>query len=69
MTVNETVHNNKLNPVRAEVEVSLEVLGQADARDNVAVSSALEFTADNRRQLAGQFFDQTASQNSNILPL
>jgi hypothetical protein len=69
MTINETSHNAALNPVRAEIEVSAEVLGEADARDNVAVSSALEFTASNRRQLAQSFFEQTASQSSNILPL
>lgn len=69
MTINETVYNNQLNPVRAEADVSLEVLTEADARDNLAVSSALAFTGDNRRRLASQFFDQTASQHSNILPL
>jgi len=69
MTINETSHNAQLNPVRAEIDVALEVLGEADARDNVAVSSALEFTANNRRQMAESFFDQTASQSSNILPL
>lgn len=69
MTINETSHNAQLNPVRAEIDVTAEVLGEADARDNVAVSSALEFTASNRRQMAQSFFDQTASQSSNILPL
>lgn len=69
MAINETVYNNELNPVRAEVDVSLEVLGEADARDNVAVSSALAFTGDHRRRLANNFFEQTASQHSNILPL
>lgn len=66
MTINETMHNAQLNPVRAEVDVAAEVLGEADARDNVAVSSALKFTSDNRRKLAQKFFDQTASQSSNI---
>lgn len=69
MTINETSHNTQLNPVRAEIEVAAEVLGEADARDNVAVSSALEFTASNRRQIAQSFFNKTASQSSNILPL
>jgi hypothetical protein len=69
MTVNETDHNAELNPVRAEIDVSLEVLSEADAKDNVAVSSALDFTASNRRQLAQNFFDETASQNANVLPL
>ena len=69
MTINETSHNAQLNPVRAEIDVAAEVLGEADARDNVAVSSALEFTAGNRREMAQSFFDRTASQSSNILPL
>jgi hypothetical protein len=69
MTVNETDHNAELNPVRAEIDVALEVLGETDARDNVAVSSALDFTASNRRQMAKLFFDETASQSSNVLPL
>jgi hypothetical protein len=69
ITINETWHNAALNPVRAEIDVSAEVLGEADARDNPAVSSALKFTADNRRQLAQFFFDLTQSQGSFILPL
>lgn len=69
MTVNETDHNAELNPVRAEIDVALEVLGETDARDNLAVSSALDFTASNRKQMAQSFFDETASQNSNVLPL
>jgi hypothetical protein len=69
MTVNETDHNAELNPMRAEIDVSLEVLGDADARDNPAVSSALDFTASNRKQLATSFFNETASQSSNVLPL
>jgi hypothetical protein len=69
LAIHETVHNAHLNPVRAEMEVSAEVLGEADARDNLAVSSALEFTASNRRQMAQSFFDRTANQSANILPL
>lgn len=69
MTINESEFNRDLNPVRAEVEVSLEVLGESDARDNRAVSSALEFTADKRRELARMFLDNTVDQGSNILPL
>lgn len=69
MTINETSHNSKLNPVRAEIEVAAEVLGEADARDNLAVSSALEFTASNRREMAQDFYERTQSQSSNIIPL
>ena len=68
MTINETVYNNELNPLRAEVDVSLEALGEADARDNLAVSEALSFTGQQRRRLAEDFFSQTSSQNTNVLP-
>jgi hypothetical protein len=69
MKVNETLFNTELNPLRAEVEVSLEVLGETDAKDNRAVSDALSFTGSKRRELAKQFYDTTASQGTNILPL
>lgn len=69
ITINETVHNIHLNPVRAEIEVSVEVMGDADARDNEAVRSALDFTQGERRKLAKQFYDNTADQASNILPI
>ena len=69
MTINETSHNAELNPVRAEIEVAAEVLSEADARDNVAVSSALEFTASNRRQLAQASSTRPRARSSNILRL
>ncbi len=69
MAVEETLYNRELYPLRAEVDVSLEVLGEADARGNLAVQNALEFTHGNRRQLAQMFFDNTAEQSSQILPL
>jgi hypothetical protein len=69
MTVNETMHNNMLNPIRAEIEVGLEVLREGDARGNTAVADALRFTGDNRRRMAQLFLERTAAQNTNILPL
>ncbi len=69
MTVNETRFNAELNPLRAEVDVALEVLGEVDARGDKAVSDALAFTAGKRRELAQMFLDTTASQGTNILPL
>lgn len=69
LTINEALYNSQLNPVRADIEVSVEVLGELDAADNEAVKSALAFTSNNRRQLAKQFYDNTANQSSNILPL
>ncbi len=69
MNINETLHNSQLAPVRAEVEVSLEVVAEAEARDNRAVQDALAFQAENRRRWSQMFLDRTAAQNSNILPL
>ena len=69
LSVNESVFNNELNPVRAEIDVSLEVLGETDARDNRAVSEALSFTDSKRRELSRMFLDNTAGQGSSILPL
>lgn len=66
MTVNETRHNCDLNPVRAEVDVQLEVLSDADAKDNKAVHDALAFTASRRAEMAKQFLDTTALQITNI---
>lgn len=69
LKIDESVYNNYLNPVRAEIEVSLEVLGEAEARDDRAVRSALEHTDSGRRFLANRYYENTASQGSNILPL
>lgn len=69
MTVNETRFNAELYPLRAEVDVQLEVLGEADAKDNKAVLDALSFTSGKRAEMAKQFLDNTASQSTNILPI
>jgi hypothetical protein len=69
MTINETRFNWQLNPTRAEVDVVLEVLGEGDAKDNRAVSDALDFTGRKRAEMAEQFFAGAAAQGTNILPL
>ena len=69
LKIDETVYNTALNPVRAEIEASLEVLGEAEARNDPAVGSALDHTNAGRRELARMYYDNTASQGSNILPL
>ena len=66
MTINETLFNSRLYPIRAEIEVSLQVLGENDARDNTRVRSALDFTTANRRELAQMYFDNTAEQGTNV---
>jgi hypothetical protein len=70
MTINETVFNAQLYPIRAEVEVSLETLSETDVRDNTRVSSSFEFTANNRRKMAKIYLETTADQGSNVnLPM
>lgn len=69
MTITESVFNAELNPVRAEIDVSLEVLGSEEASNNTAVSSSLSFTDGKRREMAKMFLDNTVDQSTNILPL
>ena len=66
MTIAENLYNAKLYPIRAEVEVSLELLGDAEARDNTRVRGALDFTAANRRKMARIYLDSTAAQGTSI---
>jgi hypothetical protein len=66
MTIAESLYNAKLYPIRAEVEVSLELLGDAEARDNTRVRGALDFTAANRRKMARLYLDNTAAQGTSI---
>ena len=55
----------KVQPVaRAEVQVALEVLTDAHAKDNLAVQDALNFTTQNRRSLAKMFYDKAASSGT-----
>jgi len=69
LKIDESVYNNHLNPVRAEIEASLEVLGETEALNDKAVRSALDHTSAVRRDLARMFYENSASQGSKILPL
>jgi hypothetical protein len=69
LKIDETVYNTQLSPVRAEIEASLEVLGENEARDDVAVRSALDHLMQGRRDLAQMYYENTSAQGSNILPL
>ncbi len=66
LTINETLFNGKLYPIRAEVEVALETLGDAAARDNKRVKGSLDFTSANRRKMARIYLDNTAQQATKI---
>jgi hypothetical protein len=69
LKIDESLYNADLNPVRAEIEASLEVLGEAAARGDPAVRSALDHTDAGRRELARMYYANTAAQGSTILPL
>jgi hypothetical protein len=69
LKIDESVYNDQLYPVRAEIDMSLEVLGESDARNDAAVRAALDHTDADRRNLAQQYYANTAAQGSNILPL
>lgn len=66
LSVNETLHNANLNPIRAELEIAMEVLREGDATGNPAVRDALQFTNNNRRTLSDMFREQTAAQSTNV---
>jgi contractile injection system tube protein len=66
MTINETMHNRDLCPVRAEVEVGLEVAREGDARGNLAVQQALDFSQRQRRRMAARFYEQASKQSTRI---
>ena len=65
LQINESVYNTHLNPVRAEIDIALEVLGEADILNVADAQSALEHTHTSRRQLARMYYDNTASQGGN----
>jgi len=68
LKIEESVYNDHLYPVRAEIEASLEVLGESDARNDATVRAALDHTDQERRNLAQRYYANTAAQSSNILP-
>jgi hypothetical protein len=67
LKIDETLYDTRLSPMRAEIEVSLEVLGLAEARNDNTVLAALNFTADHRRRLARRFYDRTAARGSGLV--
>lgn len=67
LKIAETLYNAMLYPIRAEIEVSLEVLGLAEAKDDKTVAAALDFTDAKRRELANLFYDSTAAQGQGLV--
>jgi hypothetical protein len=64
LKIDESVYNAELNPVRAEIEASLEVLGEAEARADETVRAALNHTNKARRQLAGEYHNKKPAQTT-----
>jgi hypothetical protein len=52
MTINETVHNYQLIPLRAEVDVQCEVLNDFEKKSNKAAVAALNYQQKRRNQMA-----------------
>jgi hypothetical protein len=68
MTINETLHNADLAPIRAEVEVGLEVARDATA-GHAATTDALGYMTSQRRDHAGRFYATVSVQGTNVLGL
>lgn len=66
MTVNETEYDRELNPVRAEVEVQLEVLGRLDAANNPLVSKVIDDTTSRRREWAKKYLERSELTNTYV---
>jgi hypothetical protein len=66
MTVNETLHNEELAPVRAEIEIGLELVREGDARENLAVGDALAYASSKRAAHARKFYERAANQGTRV---
>lgn len=69
MTIKETLHNAFLNPVRAEVDVSLAVISQTDKAQSRFIRGIHQAMAVKREALAKSFLANTVAQGGGILPL
>lgn len=67
LKIDESVYNAELYPVRAEIEASLEVLGEAEGLSHKGVKAALDHTNQARRRLAGLYYKNSGSKGP-ILP-
>lgn len=68
MTINETLHNADLAPIRAEVEVGLEV-ARDDAAGHAATTDALGYMNSQRKDHAGRFYATVSVQGTNAVGL
>lgn len=66
MTINETLHNAELAPIRAEIEVALEVARDAST-GHPATVDAIGHMAAQRRKHAMRFYESVAMQGTNTV--
>jgi hypothetical protein len=68
MTINETLHNADLAPIRAEIEVGLEV-ARDESTGHRATVDALGYMSSQRKDHAGKFYATVSAQGTNATSL
>jgi hypothetical protein len=68
MTINETLHNGDLAPIRAEVEIGLEV-ARDDATGDPRITEALGYMQSQRTQHAQRFYQRASLQGTSVTGL
>jgi hypothetical protein len=66
LKIDESVYNAELYPVRAEIEASLEVLGEAEGLSHTGVKAALDHTNQARRRLADLYYKNSGSKGPTL---
>ncbi len=66
MTITEQKFDHKLNPIRAEIKVSLQVLEEEDAKLNKRAFKAYGFTEDEKKKMKKAFFKNQQNANQGI---
>jgi hypothetical protein len=66
MTITEQTFDYMLNPIRAEVKVSLQVLEEEDAKLNEKAFSAYKFTEDEKEKMKNSFLRAQSNANQGM---
>jgi hypothetical protein len=66
MSINEQKFDNMLNPIRAEIGVSLQVLEEEDAKLNDQAFRAYQFTEKEKQRMKRKFLDSQQNANKGI---
>jgi hypothetical protein len=67
MTITEQQFDRLLNPVRAEIKVSLQVLEEEDAKLNSLASESFRFTENEKKKMKENFFKNQRKANEGIV--